>query len=69
MINDSTSGCLLGQWTAPWIAGLRLLRWTARASGGVLDLLFAVDEADVADHLGEPGGPVESAPASFRALA
>ena len=39
------------------------------ASGGVLDLAFAVDEAHAADDLGEPPRPVEAAPALLRALA
>ena len=39
------------------------------ASGGILDLAFAIDEAHAADDLGEPIRPVETAPALLRALA
>ena len=41
-------------------------RW---ASGGVLDLAFAVGEAHAAGNLAEPGWPIEAAPAQLRALA
>ena len=39
------------------------------ASGGVLDVTFAIDEPDAADDLGEPGWPVQAAPALLRAPA
>ena len=39
------------------------------ASGGVLDVGFAVDEARAADHVAEAGGTVEAAPATLSALA
>ena len=39
------------------------------ASGGVLDVGFAVDEAHAADHVAEAGGTVEAAPATLSALA
>jgi hypothetical protein len=43
--------------------------WMAGASGGVLDVGFAVDKADAADHLAEPGRAVEASPAALGAQA
>jgi hypothetical protein len=39
------------------------------ASGGVLDAGLAVNEADAADHIREPGRAVQPAPAALRAVA